>query len=416
MAHLHLDPLGGIAGDMFAAALSELDPTLADGLLPLLRSAGLDEAVAVSFVAHRDDVFVGRRFVVDDPKEKGQKVPGRFVLQKGMDHHHVPLQEILRQLSASGLTTGAKARAVDIFQRVAVAEAAVHGVDLKDVAFHEVGAQDSVADVVAAAVLLDRLEHKHGAFTSSTASLPLGSGRVHTAHGELPVPAPATLRLLDGLAVHDDGRLGERVTPTGAAILRHLQPGKRAAGVVGGSGVGFGTKVFPGLSNILRVTLTTTPTTTTTTPSTSATTSAWQERPLAVLSAEIDDMSGEELGRAADALRDVEGVVDVSFLAVTMKKGRPATRMQVLALPERKDACVAAFFAQTSTLGIRVDEVVRCELGRAVARVAVDDATAGRVKVADRPGGATAKADIDDVEGTTLAERRALRQALEQKK
>lgn len=417
MAHLHLDPLGGIAGDMFVAAIAGLlravdpggvDDLEAGGLVALLRSAGLADDVAVSFVDHNDDVFAGRRFVVDDPREKQKKVPGRFVLQKGVDHAHVPVAEILQRLAASALTPSAKARAKDIFDRIAVAEAAVHGLDVATVAFHEVGAQDSVADVVASAVLLDRLEQRIGPFTASTSSLPLGAGRVQTAHGELPVPAPATLRLIEGLVAHDDGRLGERVTPTGAAILQHLKPGKRAAGVVAGSGVGFGTKIFPGLSNILRLTLSTTPTTTTS-PTTSSTTSAWAERRLVVLSAEIDDMSAEELGRSADALRDVGGIVDVSFVAVVMKKGRPATRLQILALPEHKDDAIAAFFAQTTTLGVRVDEVVRCELGRDL--VTTDGGA--RVKTAARPGGKTKKADVDDVDGDTLAARRARRQELE---
>jgi len=291
-------------------------------------------------------------------------------------------------------------RAKDIYRLLAEAEASVHGVSLDEVAFHEVGAQDSIADVVAAAVLLDRLEHKHGTLTASTSSLPLGAGRVRTAHGELPVPAPATLRLLEGLVVHDDQRLGERVTPTGAAIVRHLKTSARTSGVVVGSGVGFGTKIFAGLSNILRVTLT---------RDAAAAATAWTEAPLLILTAEIDDMTAEELAMAADRLRACVGVVDVCFMAVTMKKGRPATRLQVLVSdPGVVDVVVAAVFDQTSTLGVRKEQVSRCELRREI--TAVDGV---RRKTAQRPGGTTAKVDVDDVAGDTLALRRARRQDCE---
>lgn len=403
MAHLHLDPVGGVAGDMFAAALVGLDPDLGVGLVDLLRSAGLHDDVAVAFVDHTDDVFVGRRFVVTDPRERDRLVPGRFVLQTpAKAHGHTPFQDILRALEQSALTPSAKARATDIYRLLAEAEASVHGMSLDEVAFHEVGAQDSVADVVAAAVLLDRLEKKHGSLTASTSSLPLGGGRVRTAHGELPVPAPATLRLLEGLTVHDDQRLGERVTPTGAAIVRHLRTTTRKSGVVVGSGVGFGTKVFAGLSNILRLTLTrdAAPTSATTPPT------AWTEAPLLIVSAEIDDMTAEELAVAADRLRACAGVVDVCFTAISMKKGRLATRLQVMVNDLAvADAVVAAVFDQTSTLGVRKEQVTRCELRRELtAKEGV------RKKTAQRPAGTTAKVDVDDLEGDTLALRRARRQ------
>lgn len=403
MVHLHLDPLGGVAGDMFAAALSDVDNSLADGLVPLLRSAGLRDDVTAAFVDHRDEVFVGRRFVVVDPREKNLAVPGRFVMQTPAHaHNHTPFQDILRDLEKSALTPGAKSRAKDIYTRLAQAEASVHGMSLDEVAFHEVGAQDSVADIVTAAVMLDRLEEKHGPLTTSIASLPLGSGRVRTAHGELPVPAPATLVLLRGLVTHDDQRLGERVTPTGAAIVQHLQPQQRKAGVVVTDGKGFGTKVFAGLSNILRITLSQ-PVSSTQAPS------PWSERAMLVLSAEIDDMTAEEFAVAADVVRGVAGVVDVCFVPVTMKKARPATQLQVIVHVEHRDAAVAAVFAQTTTLGVRVAEVIRCELERSL--VTVDDGA--RAKTAVRPGGATTKVDVDDIRGATLAERRRRRQSLE---
>ena len=139
-------------------------------------------------------------------------------------------------------------RAIAIFAVLAEAEGRVHGIAPAEVSFHEVGAWDSIMDIVAAAALIEDI----GAAGWSTTPVPLGSGRVRSAHGDLPVPTPATALLLEGLEVFDDGRPGERVTPTGAAILRHLMPGQglpRRRLRLGRVGHGFGTKRFAGISN-----------------------------------------------------------------------------------------------------------------------------------------------------------------------
>ncbi len=417
-AHLHLDATGGVAGDMFAAAMVDLQPSILDGAVELLRSAGLAHDVAIAVVDHHDSTFRGRRFVVDDPREKSpRKGPGTFVFRAGSTTHlHVPWQGIRAGIEGSALSPSAKARALDIFRRLAEAEGGVHGIAVDDVAFHEVGSQDSIADVVFAAIAIDRVavaHSAHGALTSSTSSLPLGSGRVQTAHGELPVPAPATLALLQGLVVHDDGRPGERVTPTGAAIVRHLLgdvsagQGRRRPGVVAGAGIGFGTKVFSGLSNILRVTLTVD-----STPSEITNRPNWQEDQVIALETDIDDMTGEELATAMKRLVDVGGVRDVSLSPVIMKKGRPGSTLKVLCTPDAKDAVAAAVFAQTSTLGLRIQHFGRFVLSRS------ESNEAGlRVKRAQRPGGDSAKAEDDDASNhpalNTLAQRRAARQRAE---
>jgi hypothetical protein len=413
-AHLHLDAVGGVAGDMFAAAMVDLWPELMAGLEPLLRSAGLADDVVIGVVDHHDEVFRGRRFVVDDPRERARRRgPGSFVFQRQHAQHaghaHVPFKGILAGIAGSALSDGAKARATDIFTRLAVAEGGVHGLPLDDVAFHEVGSQDSVADIVTAAIFLDRLEARYGPLTASVSSLPLGSGRVMTAHGELPVPAPATLALMQGLLVHDDGRPGERVTPTGAAIVTHLVgdgANQRHPGVLAGMGVGFGTRTFVGLSNIVRVTLSVA-SSLSSSSSSLAEAWPWQRRPLQVLACEIDDMSAEELGHAAEQLRATDGVTDVILEPVFMKKGRPGTRVQVLCAPAATDAVVAAVFVHTSTLGIRVLTAERCELTRHDER----SASGLRRKRARRPGNdSTVKVEHDVVEGDSLQARRRHRQ------
>ena len=418
-AHLHLDPLGGIAGDMFAAALLDLDPSLGAGLLSLLRSAGLADDVTVSQIDHNDGILQGRRFIVDDPRERApRRGAGAFVFQASSSAHsgagHHPFVEICRRIVDSALSAGARTRALDIVTRLARAEGAVHGIsDVNDVVFHEVGAADSVADVVTAAVLLDELTQRHGSLTVTISSLPLGSGRVQTAHGELPVPAPATLALLLGHVVHDDGRPGERVTPTGAAIVAHLVPcpadnQRRPAGRVIGTGVGFGTRTFKGLSNIVRVTLTASATTTTTTTTTTTPPLGWDLEAVLEISCDIDDMTGEELAVAADRLRSVDGVVDVVSLPCFMKKGRPATRLAVVCRPQARAEATRGLFTSTTTLGVRVVAAERALLPRTLS-TQLD----ARVKRALRPEGVTFKADVDDVVRSSLAEQRAARRQRE---
>jgi len=245
-----------------------------------------------------------------------------------------------------------------------------------------------------------------GARVWSVAPLPLGSGRVQTAHGSLPVPAPATALLLEGFAVFDDGRPGERVTPTGAAILRHLAPESGVASLparLARTGVGFGTRTLPGTSNVLRV---------------------LAFEPLAahsggdrvqVLRFEVDDQSPEDLAVGLERLREVEGVLDVLQSPAFGKKGRVCVAVQVLARPEARERALAACFEETTTLGVRIASEERATLARRDASV---EAPAGpvRVKAARRPSGrTTAKAEMDDLAGAPggHAAREARRRAAE---
>jgi uncharacterized protein (TIGR00299 family) protein len=291
-------------------------------------------------------------------------------------------------------------RAIAIFTGLAEAEAAVHGVAVDEVHFHELADWDSVADIVGAASLIEAL----GASSWSTGPLPLGRGRVVTRHGPLPVPAPATAHLLRGLAVHDDGIAGERVTPTGAAILRHLQP---TAGLPAGpwrllsTGHGFGTRVLSGISNVLRVV------------TYERVESGRSDERVAVIAFEIDDQSAEELAVGLEALRAAPGVLDVVQLPAFGKKGRLATQIQLLARPERLDAVIDRCFAETTTIGLRWRIETRAVLAREVVSVAAPDREVA-VKVVTRPdGGRTAKAEVDQVAGDGHAARAGGRRAAE---
>jgi len=239
---------------------------------------------------------------------------------------------------------------------------------------------------------------------ASCGSLPLGGGTVRTAHGELPVPAPATLELLEGFAFHDDGIAGERVTPTGAAILAALPRVPAASGILRATGVGFGTRNLGAKPNCLRVLCFEAGST--------AIPGATIEQ-LIELAFEVDDLPPEDLAAALDRLRSIEGVLDANTLPQVGKAGRLAQGVRLLLRPEVLHAVVDRCLRETSTIGLRWRAVERL----ALARRQVDVEIEGRrleVKVVERPGGATAKvesrslADVADA-----AERARLRRLAE---
>lgn len=387
--HAHLDPVGGVAGDMFVAALLDAWPALAGEVPALLRLAGLPDTVTARILSHRDHGLMGVRFQVTNAAASH-------------DHPHVLFRHIREQLAGSRLPPGVKARAGAIFALLADAEAAVHGIPADDVAFHEVGAWDSIADIVAAACLIDSLP-----ITAwSVGPLPLGSGRVHTAHGLLPVPAPATVKLLEGFAVYDDGGEGERITPTGAAILKHLNPACRLPGyplLMKQTGIGFGARRFEAIPNILRVLVLESP-------------QSQQTEEAAVIHFEVDDQPAEDLAVALERLRQVPGVIDVLQAPVVGKQGRLTAQIQLLARPAALDRVVEQCFIETTTLGLRWQIVHRSVLERRMADYRIDRERI-QVKVARRPGDLiTAKAEIRDVAEIPggYAERMRRRQTAEQ--
>jgi len=397
MRHLHLDAIGGIAGDMFVAALLDADPAQAAACV------GAAEAVAgvpCRLLRHRDSVLAGARFQVEDAPHHHHHAH---------DHQHTAWSDIRGRLHAAALPEAARRHALGIFTALAGAEARVHGIAPDEVTFHEVGAADSIADIVAAGWLIAAQADADGAATWSVGPLPLGGGRVRTAHGVMPLPAPATALLLEGFLTVDDGVSGERVTPTGAAILRHL--GASAAAPAGArkmlrSGIGFGTRTLPGLSNVLRVLVSE--------RAAPALAPVGVRRQLAVIEFEVDDQSPEDLAIGLDRIRQVEGVFDVLQMPAFGKKGRVSAHVQVLADPAALDPAVAACFAQTSTIGLRT----RVTEARALPRETASAAAAGRivrVKRVQRPGGATAKAESDDLAAIdTYAARKRARTEAEQ--
>ena len=398
MIHLHLDPLGGMAGDMFAAALLSAFPQheslVADTVARLV-------PVRCRALPYNDGVLNGLRFRVEGADglpcdaalhehehEHGHHHDHHHHRDHPRDHEHRAWQHIRADLLSCGLPSAIRDHALGIFTALAVVEARVHGVAIEAVSFHEVGAVDSIADIVAAAVLIDAV----GAGSWSVSALPLGAGRIRTAHGIMPVPAPATALLLEGFDMHDDGVPGERVTPTGAAILRYLKDtgllGERPGGRLTGSGIGFGTRRLPGISNCVRVLVTDT-----TQPS-----AATGHRTLGVIAFEVDDQSGEDLATGLERIRAVCGVHDIVQIAAIGKKGRMAVHVQVLAAPGSLPDVIAACFRETTTIGLRTHLVEGQALSRRTARTVVDGAPVD-VKLVERPDGQTGKAESDHLLG-----------------
>lgn len=372
--HVHLDAVGGVAGDMFLAAMLDARPDLTAGVLAAMRAVGLPADWTAESVDHQAGGLAGRRFRVEPPTHHGSS---------HTHHHHTTFRDIRAMITAASLDDGVKTRAIAIFALLAEAEGAVHGKAPDDVHFHEVADWDSVADIVGAAFVIEAL----GAASWSVSALPLGGGRVKTAHGILPVPAPATARLLEGFETLDDGIAGERITPTGAAILKHLAPTRRRpAGVaLKASGTGFGTRVLPGLPNILRALLFE--------AAADADALPGGGGEVAVLAFEVDDQTPEDLAVGLDNLRARADVLDVTQAPVFGKKGRLAMAIQVLCRPEALDDVAAACFAETTTIGLRWHRAHRFELKRTAAQ-----AGGVRVKVVARPDGrTTAKAEVEDI-------------------
>jgi pyridinium-3,5-bisthiocarboxylic acid mononucleotide nickel chelatase len=400
--HIHLDAVGGVAGDMFIAAVLDAFPDLQEGMLQAIRAAGLPADIECRLVEHRDHALAGRRFLVQEPPYRPHNRGLALAEEK---HEHTPFREVLERLRAAPLAPGVKQRAVHIFSLLAQVEGQAHGMPADEVSFHELGGWDSIADMVGAAFLID---HLNAAW--SVSALPLGSGRIKTDHGWLPVPTPATVLLLQGYELFDDGLPGERITPTGAAILRHVNAAQQNAAQHGRGiprrlvciGTGFGTKTFPGLSNVLRLLA-----------FDEAAANQASERVVQV-AFDVDDQTPEDLAIALDRLRAHPSVLDVLQIPAFGKKGRLTAQIQVLAEPDGLEDVFDACFSETATLGLRWQVLERRVLPRSHAAVDVGGRSI-RVKVAQRPGADTAKAESDDLLAVKggRREREGLRQAAE---
>ncbi len=376
-----LDPMSGIAGDMFLGALIDagLDETF---IRELPATLGLEGVTAEVTTVSRGQIACRKVDFTIPPQPHGRH-----------------LEQIRALVEATPAPEAVQAKAMEAFTLITECEAAIHGTTVERVHLHEVGSVDAILDIVGSIWGLERL----GVTAVYCGTIPLGDGFVDTQHGRMAVPTAATLRLLEGLPVRPGPEgAGELVTPTGAALVRVLSAGAPSGGFVPvASGFGAGTKDFPDRANALRIVLADQG------PDVPA-----HER-LIMLAADIDDATGEELGALADALRD-GGARDVVLLQTVMKKGRPGTRVECLVAPRDADRLEALLLMESTTIGVRRFEVDRRALPRSERVVGVFGHDL-RVKVVTLPdGGTRAKPEADDVVRVAQATGRSVREVREE--
>jgi uncharacterized protein (TIGR00299 family) protein len=342
---LHLETFSGIAGDMLVAALLGLGADREE-FWQGLRSLPLPETWSAQGTDTVRNGFAAKRFIVE-------------VAGHGHGHGHGPhartLPEIVAVLRGGALPPRVLERAEQVFQCLAKAEASVHGKGIDHVHFHEVGAADAIIDIVGAVFALELL----GVERLLADPPALGRGTIKTAHGILPVPAPATMALLQGKPVRPGGIEAELTTPTGAALLVALADAwdEAPVGRLLATACGAGGREIPGTPNVLRASLYETggP--------------AGAEEAVSVLECTLDDMPGEQFTWLGPKLLQ-SGAWDYAVIPVTMKKDRPGMILQVLCPPDRLDACTAFLLRETPTLGVRHFSARRTVLRREERRIA----------------------------------------------
>ena len=334
MKILYLDCAMGCAGDMLTAALVELFPDPVK-ILTELNGLGIP---SVKFIRQKSIKcgITGThiRVLIDDEEE----------CECG-HHHHNGMTDIAHIIEHLQVSEKVKKQVLEIYQVIAQAESQVHGVPVEQIHFHEVGAMDAVADITAVCYLMDKL----GVDKVYATPVHVGSGQVKCAHGLLPVPAPATALILQGVPIYGGAVKGELCTPTGGALLKYYvnhfdgMPPMAVTAI----GYGMGKKDFD-RPNCIRATLGTT---------------AESADDVLELSCNLDDMTGEAIGFAMEQLMDA-GALDVFTTPIGMKKNRPGIMLTVLCRPEDKEKLLPLIFRHTTTLGIRENRLHRYVLDR----------------------------------------------------
>jgi pyridinium-3,5-bisthiocarboxylic acid mononucleotide nickel chelatase len=342
---VYFDCFAGISGDMTLGAL-------------------IDLGVPLKYLVEGLDGLGVGGYSLRTGRLQRSGITGRQVKVKvrGHEHHHRTFKDIRKIIAASRLNPRVKERSLAVFRLIAEAEARVHNEKVEGVHFHEVGAIDSIVDIVGSMIGFEYLAIKR--FAAS--AVPTGRGFVQCLHGLLPVPAPATMLLLQDVPVYDPGIQAELVTPTGAAILAGLCEsfGPLPPMTVQKTGYGAGSRELSEIPNMLRLIL-------------GDARSAGGTDTVVVLEATIDDMSPELAGYAMERLF-AAGALDVAFTPVFMKKNRPGMLVTVICTEREQAPLTAVFFAETTTAGVRAYRAERSALARRESHVAT---RFGRVKV-----------------------------------
>lgn len=387
---LYFDCFSGASGDMVLGALLDAGLPLEE-LRRALGSLAIEGASIASERVLRAGVSATKFRVENTPAHAHSHSHEHLHGHAGdHGHGHRSLADINALIERSALSPGAQARAKELFLRLGEAEAAIHQMPIEKIHLHEVGALDSVIDIVGAVFALEWF----AADRVVSSPLNVGGGTVKSAHGLFPVPAPATVRLLTGVPVYSSGVQSELVTPTGALLISAYASsfGPTPAMTVSKVGYGAGDRDLPNTPNVLRVLV-----------------GESSEQPAAerivVLECEIDDMNPQIFGSVMDRLY-AAGALEVYFSSVQMKKNRPGTLLTILALPETREILAAIVFRETTTIGVRYHDVMRERLEREI--LAVETALgAVRFKIA-RLGGKVVNASPEFDDCVRLATERGM--------
>jgi pyridinium-3,5-bisthiocarboxylic acid mononucleotide nickel chelatase len=365
---LYFDCFSGASGDMILGALIDIGLPL-EGLCGALGSLAIEYGEVTAERVTRAGVSATKFRLI----EREEEAP------TGATHKHHHLKHIVAAIKRSSLSKSGQERAISLFERLAEAEAAIHGTPIERVHLHEVGALDSIIDIVGAVYAFEWF-----GITDIVASpLNVGGGTVRCAHGVFPVPAPATARLLAGTPVYGNGTM-ELVTPTGALLMTGYARAFGPLPMMRIERIGYGAgdwdpKESP---NVLRVMH-------------GERAAQTADETVVQIECEIDDMNPQLFGPLMDRLGEA-GAVDVFYGAVQMKKNRPGTLVTVIAPPDKREAITGVIFTHTTTIGVRYQEMRRDILDRKVVSI---DTPLGpvRIKVAGRNGRVlNAAAEFDD--------------------
>lgn len=363
------DLIGGLSGDMFVAALIDLGLPLAKLRSELRKVPTLQfELKASKKLVHS---VVASQFHVACPKNESPRA----------------WKEIRRLIGRGRLDSRVKATAIEIFAALAQAEAKIHRMAVDKVHFHEIGATDSIVDIIAAAIGINELAIDKFHFSR----IPLGYGLVRSRHGPLPLPGPATLELLKGLPTFGVDVEGETVTPTGAAIIRALAESCGAQPSMTTEKVGYaaGNKEFPQRANLFRL-------------SVGANSAGLAEEEVVVIETNIDDMNPQFFDHVMDRLF-AAGAREVFLAPIQMKKNRPATLLSVICEPAQRDFLARVILQESTSIGVRYYPVGRLILKRASAKVKTRYG-ALTVKIVEQPDGTRRAApEYDDLKRLAAA-------------
>ena len=389
MKTLYLECAMGAAGDMLMAALYELlDDDAKAAFLQTINALGLADIKVAAEAVTRCGI-AGTRIAVRIAGQEEHEP--QEVFARSPHARHMPttrLGEIESLLASLPISAAARAHAAQVYRLIAEAEAAVHGCPVEQIHFHEVGQMDAVVDIIGVAMLLELLAPEH----IVASAIHVGKGQVRAAHGILPVPAPATLRLLTGIPSYGGAIKGELCTPTGAALLRHFvtefgaMPGMRVAK----AGYGMGTKDFIGALNAVRAFW-----------GESADAADQANDAIVELRCNLDDMTGEAIAHAAQTLL-AAGALDVFTVPVQMKKGRPGVLLTCLCAPAEAERFARLMLAHTTSFGVRKTLCERYILARTFRE---KQSSLGSVRVKHGEGYGVSKSKPEYADIAALAEK-----------